>query len=77
MLNMKHVRDRLGPDFRPFTIHLTDDRSFEVPHPGFIAVGRGYVAIVDEKTNRLHEIDALHIVSLDRATPADQTSDGS
>jgi hypothetical protein len=64
MLNLQHIRERLGRDFEPFTIRLSDGRRFEVPHPDFIAVGRGVVLIVDEKDNS-YKIDALHIVSLD------------
>jgi hypothetical protein len=76
MLNLGEVRNRLGPGFQPFTIHLTDGRSFEVPHPDFLAVGRGYIVLVDHKTNRSHTIDALHIVSLDKVAPGDQSPDG-
>jgi hypothetical protein len=64
MLNLQHIRERLGRDFEPFTIRLSDGRRFEGPHPDFIAVGRGVVLIVDEKDNS-YKIDALHIVSLD------------
>jgi hypothetical protein len=65
MLNLQPIRDRLGPDFHPFAIHLSDGRSFHVPHPDFIAVGRGVVLLVDEE-DRSHILDALHIVSVDR-----------
>ena len=64
MLNLKHVRERLGPGFEPFTVHLSDGRSFKVRHPDFIAVDRGIIVMVDEK-DRSHKIDALHIVSID------------
>jgi len=67
MLSLQHIRERLGPDFVPFTIRLSDGRSFNIPHPDFIAVGRGVVLVVDEKDNS-YKLDALHIVSLD--TPA-------
>jgi len=65
MLNLQPIRDRLGPDFQPFVIHLSDGRSFKVPHPDFIAVGRGVLVLVDEQ-DRSHILDALHIVSVDR-----------
>lgn len=71
MLNLQHIRERLGRDFEPFTIRLSDGHSFEVPHPDFIAVGRGVVLIVDEKDNS-YKIDALHIVSLDSPTAKGQ-----
>ena len=66
MLNLQHIRDRLGPDFQPFTIRVSEGRSFEVPHRDFIAVGRGIVLLVNAE-DRSHIIDALHIVSVDGA----------
>ena len=65
MLNLQHVRDRLGPNFEPFIIRLTDGRSLEIPHPDFIAVGRGIVVLVDSD-DRTHMIDPLQMVSLDK-----------
>ncbi len=75
MLNLQHIRERLGPNFAPFTIRLSDGRSFEVPHPDFIAVGRGVVLLVDEKDSS-YKIDALHIVSLDSPSVSGQNSNG-
>jgi hypothetical protein len=72
MLNLQHIRERLGANFEPFTIRLSDGRGFEIPHPDFIAVGRGVVLVVDEKDNS-YKIDALHIVSLDSPTANGQT----
>jgi hypothetical protein len=66
MLNLQPIRERLGPNFQPFVIHLSDGRSFNVPHPDFIAVGRGVVLLVDEQDGS-HILDALHIVSVDGA----------
>jgi hypothetical protein len=67
MLNLQHIRERLRSEFRPFIIHLSDGRSFEVPHPDFIAVGRGIVVVVDRETDGTQRIDPLHIVSLSEA----------
>lgn len=66
MLNLQHIRDRLGASFEPFIIRLSDGRSFDVPHPDFIAVGRGVVVVVD-KRDCSYKLDALHIVSIDDA----------
>ena len=63
MLNLQHIRERLGPNFSPFAIRLSDERSFDA-HPDFIAVGRGVVLVLDQQDNS-YKIDALHIVSLD------------
>ena len=63
MLNLQHLRDRLGPTFQPFSLSLSDGRTFVVPHRDFIAVGRGLVSVIDENDVQ-HTIDALHIVSI-------------
>ena len=63
MLNLNPIRDRLNGTFAPFTIHLSDGRTFDVPHRDFIAVGRGIISIVD-KRDSTHTVDALHIVSI-------------
>lgn len=75
MLNLQHVRNRLGLNFEPFVIRLSDGRAFEVPHRDFIAVGRGVVVVLGED-DISHKIDALHIVSLDDPAPQ-QSSNGS
>jgi len=74
MLNLQHIRDRLGATFQPFTISLSDGRSFLVPHRDFIAVGRGLVSVIDEGDIQ-HTIDPLHIVSIDDTVPQ-QNSNG-
>jgi hypothetical protein len=68
MLNINVIRERLGPGFKPFMVHLSDGRSYRVPHPEFIAVGRGFIVIVDEEQNVPRTIDTLHIVSIDEPT---------
>jgi hypothetical protein len=67
MINLDPIRKRLGPEFRPFHINLTDGRKFLVPHRDFIAVGRGVVSVIDEQ-DITHTIDPLHIVSIDEET---------
>lgn len=68
MLNLQPIRERLGPNFLPFTLHLSDGRSFFIPHRDFIAIGRGVVSVIDER-DVSHTLDALHIVSIDEASP--------
>lgn len=74
MLNLQHVRERLGSDFRPFVIGLSDGRALSVPHPDFIAVGRGFVVVLDND-DREYRLDPLHMVSID--DPPAQQSNGS
>jgi hypothetical protein len=69
MLNLQPIRERLGPPFLPFVINLSDGRRFVVPHPDFIAIGRGVVLLVDQEGVG-HIIEALHIVSIDNADGA-------
>ena len=66
MSNLKPIRDRLEGPFAPFVIHLSDGRSFAIPHRDFIAVGKSVVSIVD-RHDSTHTVDALHIVSISDA----------
>jgi hypothetical protein len=68
MLNLKPLRDRLGPPFQPFTIRMSDGRSFGVPHSDFTAIGRGVVTVIDQEDGS-HTLDALHIVSINESAP--------
>jgi hypothetical protein len=47
---------------------MSDGRSFDVPHPDFIAIGRGVVSVIDQDDGS-HTLDALHIVSINEAAP--------
>lgn len=74
MLNLQPLRDRLGRNFQPFTIHLSDGRSFSIPHPDFLAVG-GAFSVIDAR-DLSHTLDPLHIVSLGEVV-APRDSNGS
>ena len=74
MLNLQQIRERLGPGFQPFTIHVSDGRSFPIPHRDFIAIGRGVVPVIDDR-DVTHTLDALHIASIDEVMPQ-QDSNG-
>lgn len=51
--------------FRPFALHLADERSLPVPHPEFLAFNpRGRVAIVMDKHDGAEFVDLLLVVSL-------------
>lgn len=68
MLNLKPIRERLAPPFQAFALRMTDGRSFDVPHPDFIAVGRGVVSAIDQEDGS-RTLDALHIVSINHLGP--------
>ena len=74
MINLEPIRKRLGPEFQPFRINLSDGRKFQVPHRDFIAVGRGIISLIDEE-DVSHTIDALHIVSIDDAMAQPSNND--
>ncbi len=63
-MNLEQIRLRLRNGFRPFALHLSDGRKFSVPHPEFILVGKGVIAIL-RKDGLIETVDALHIVSVE------------
>jgi hypothetical protein len=40
-MTIEQIRERLAEGVDPFVLRLSDGRKVEVPHPDFIAVGRG------------------------------------
>ncbi len=62
-MNLDKIRKQLSGGFRPFVIRTSDGREFDVPHPEFIALGKGDIAVVD-KDGDINVLDSLHIVSL-------------
>ncbi len=63
-MNIERIRQLISNGFKPFTIYLSDGRKFTVPHPDFVAVGRGVVVVID-KQDKVNTLDPLHIVSLE------------
>ena len=63
-MNLDQVRIRLQEGFRPFALHLSDGRKFEIPHPEFILLGKGIVAVL-RKDGLIETVDALHILSIE------------
>ena len=61
-MNVEELRKLTSNGFQPFTLHLSDGRSFTVPDPEFIAFSRKIVVIMDEE-GLPNLIDPLHIVS--------------
>ncbi len=54
--------------FRPFVLHLSDGREFEIAHPEFILVGKSIVVVLRED-DLTETLDAAHIVSVEDAKP--------
>jgi hypothetical protein len=64
-MDLQGIRDALHKQpFKPFTISLTDGRSFAVPHPEMVAVGKRRVIVVGQDDS-WSEVEPLLIVSLD------------
>ena len=66
-MNIERIRRRIRNGFTPFTLHLSDGRSFSVPHPEFVAVGPNVVVVIDRQGD-VNTIDPLHIVSVEEKT---------
>jgi hypothetical protein len=64
-MDSEGIRERIrGPSFRPFRLHLSDGRSFEVSHPGFVAATSRVMAVLSE-TGPSEVIDLAHVLSLE------------
>ena len=63
-VNIERIREKVTNGFRPFVICLSDGRKFSVPHPEFVAVGRGVVVVIS-KGDRVNTLDPLHITSIE------------
>lgn len=64
MMNLNLIRERLHNGFSPFIITTTDGRTFEVPHPDYIAVGKGVVVVLRDDDTSV-KMDGPHIVSIE------------
>ena len=64
-MDLQGIRDAINTrPFRAFTISLADGRSFFVPHPELVAVGKRRVIVV-KPDDSWSEVELLLIVSLD------------
>jgi hypothetical protein len=53
--------------FRPFQLHLTDQRTFDVPHPEFVAIqpaGRWIVVVAPNELGGFEVVNMPLIVSM-------------
>jgi hypothetical protein len=63
-VNVQQIKDRLTGGFTPFIIRTSDGRSYPVPHPEFVAVGRNVVVVIG-RNDRVNTLDALHISGIE------------
>ena len=63
-MNIQRIKKMITGGFKPFILHLSDGRTFPVPHPEFVAVGKSVVVVIG-KDDQVNTIDPLHVVSLE------------
>jgi hypothetical protein len=61
------IRQVMGKHpFEPFTLHLADSRSIEVPHPDFISISQnGRRVIVERSDDSFEMVDVFLINSIE------------
>jgi hypothetical protein len=62
-MNVEKIRKHLSGGFRPMVLRTSDGREYHIPHPEFIAIGKHYVAVVDDKGD-MDILEPFHIVSI-------------
>ena len=67
-VNLNRIRERLENGFKPFVLELSSGRRVPVPHPDFIAIGKGVVVVLGKDDSVIH-IDALHITAMKNVPP--------
>lgn len=63
VVNVQRIKELITGGFKPFVIRMSDGRSYAVPHPEFVAVGKGVVVVIG-KNDRVNTLDALHITAI-------------
>lgn len=63
-MNLERIRERLQNGFKPFVLELSSGRRLPVPHPDFVALGKGVVVVIG-KDDSVTTIDALHITAIE------------
>jgi hypothetical protein len=60
--------------FRPFTIHLADGRTLDVPHRDFVSLSpSGRIIIVYQPNDAFNVVDLYLVTDLEIKAPADST----
>ena len=63
-MNVEQIKLRIRGGFKPFVLRSSDGRKFKVPHPEFIIVRKGVVAVL-RQDGLVETLDALHIASVE------------
>lgn len=62
-MNLNRIRERVENGFKPFVLELSSGRRVPVPHPDFIAIGKGVVVVLGQDDSVI-TLDALHIAAI-------------
>jgi hypothetical protein len=63
--------------FRPFTLRLTDGRSFHIPHRNYVSMSPGGRTVIIYQTDESFSIlDLLLVTELSIDPPTKKTADG-
>ena len=68
-MNLERIRERMQNGFKPFVLELSSGKRVPVPHPDFIAIGKGVVVVLGTNDS-VTSVDALHIVAIDEMPTA-------
>ena len=63
-MNLDRIRKKASNGFRPFALETSGGKRYEVPHPEFIMIGKGVVAVLG-RDDSVTTLDALHIVAVE------------
>jgi len=68
-MNLDRIRERLQNGFKPFALELSSGKRVVIPHPDFVALGKGVVVVIG-KNDAVTTLGALHIAAIqDLPTP--------
>ena len=63
-MNLDRIRKKVSNGFRPFALETSGGKRYVVPHPEFIMIGKGVVAVLGNDDS-VTTLDALHIVAVE------------
>ena len=68
-MKIERIRERIaGGGFKPFRLCLSDGTRIPVPHPEFLAIGKGVILAVGQN-DRAYILDPVHVVALEDLRP--------
>jgi hypothetical protein len=73
MMSVSTIRDAINAQpFRPFTVHVADQRTFTIPHPEFVSIGpQNRTLVIWNEDGGASFLDMLMITGIDRLPPSE------